>query len=239
MPERREWPSSPRLTDLHAHGIRIVGVADDEAAEKRLLQWRVDVVVSGRVDASAILSALSEAVLSDPVEVRVGPAADPDNAERPGRLVVVWGPPGAPGRSTLALNLAAEWAIAGSSSLLVDADDRAGALAQMAGVLDDHAGVLAAARAANQAGLDRPALARLAPQVDERLRILTGSTRPVRTPPPPTALEQVWVAARLIAEVSRLAAGGLEGLESLDLNPVIVRAEGEGCVLVDALLIGR
>lgn len=45
--------------------------------------------------------------------------------------------------------------------------------------------------------------------------------------------------ARLIAEVSRLAAGGLEGLESLDLNPVIVRAEGRGCVLVDALLIGR
>ncbi len=201
------------IDDLRAHGMRVVGVARDEAAERRLRQWRVDVVVSGAVDAQAILTALAEAVLSEPVVDAALPTESATAVDSAGRLVVVWGPPGAPGRSTVALNLAAEWALAGSSTLLVDADDRVGSLAQMAGVLDDHAGVLAAARAANQAGLDLPALARLAPQVSDRLRILTGTARPIRTPPPPTALEQVWSVARLIADVVVVDAGAADVAE--------------------------
>ena len=199
------------IDDLRAHGMRVVGVARDEVAERRLRQWRVDVVVSGTVDVQAILTALAEAVVSQPVADLAGPPTQLATAADPtGRLVVVWGPPGAPGRSTVALNLAAEWAIAGSSTLLVDADDRVGSLAQMAGVLDDHAGMLAAARAANTAGLDLPALARLAPQVDDRLRLLTGTTRPVRTPPAPTALEQVWSVACLLADVVVVDAGAAD-----------------------------
>ncbi len=53
---------------------------------------------------------------------------------------------------------------------------------------------------------------------------------------PPADLPAI---ATLVAAISRLAAANADALESLDLNPVLVGPEGEGCVLVDALLIGR
>ncbi|RYJ01523.1 MAG: hypothetical protein EON52_21340 [Actinomycetales bacterium] len=68
-----------------------------------------------------------------------------------GRLVVVWGPSGSPGRSTVALSLAAALA-AGSerSVVLVDADTYGGSQGQALGLLDDVSGLAAACRAANQ-----------------------------------------------------------------------------------------
>ncbi|MGY6534658.1 MAG: acetate--CoA ligase family protein [Pararhodobacter sp.] len=44
--------------------------------------------------------------------------------------------------------------------------------------------------------------------------------------------------ARLIAQTSRLASANGGALKSLDLNPVIVGVENEGCTIVDALIIG-
>jgi len=75
---------------------------------------------------------------------------------------------------------------------------------------------------------------------DEALRMI-GEIRALRllTHPrgaPPADLPAL---ARLIAQASRLAAANAEGLESLDLNPVIVGPEGQGAVIVDALMIGR
>ena len=68
------------------------------------------------------------------------------------------GPPGAPGRTTVATTLAAEIAGRGVEVLLVDADTYGGCVAQTLGLLDEAPGIAAACRAADQGLLDLPAL---------------------------------------------------------------------------------
>ncbi len=97
-------------------------------------------------------------------------------APRAGRLTVVWGPAGAPGRTTVAVGLAAELAARRLAAMLVDADPYAGAVAQHLGVLDEASGLLGAARLANAGRLDAPRLASLARQVGA-LRVLSGLPR--------------------------------------------------------------
>ncbi len=99
-----------------------------------------------------------------------------------GRVVVVWGPAGSPGRTTVAVNLAAEIASPVCGVLLIDADTYAASVAQVLSVLDEAPGVAAAARAADQGTLDREALAALAPEVLPGLRVLTGLPRADRWP---------------------------------------------------------
>ncbi|SFB77106.1 MinD-like ATPase involved in chromosome partitioning or flagellar assembly [Nocardioides terrae] len=97
------------------------------------------------------------AALTAPVEAAGGrapapepPAAAPSDAgaREPlrGRVVVVWGPPGAPGRTTVAAAVAAELAHRQLSTVLVDADPYGGAVAPLLGVLDEVSGLLSAAR---------------------------------------------------------------------------------------------
>jgi MinD-like ATPase involved in chromosome partitioning or flagellar assembly len=94
-----------------------------------------------------------------------------------GRVVAVWGPTGAPGRTTVAVNLAAELASRGHETLLVDADGYGGAVAQHLGVLDEVSGLLSAARLGNTGRLDLPRLAAVARSVAPALRVLTGLPR--------------------------------------------------------------
>ena len=83
----------------------------------------------------------------------------------PTPVTVVWGPTGAPGRTTVAVTLAAQLAAGGVRTLLVDLDTWGACVAQVLGMVDEAPGVAAAARASEQGGLDVPALARLAPEV--------------------------------------------------------------------------
>lgn len=99
-----------------------------------------------------------------------------------GRVVAVWGPAGAPGRTTVAVGLAAELAHRKRSALLVDADPYAGAVGQHLGVLDDVSGLLGAARAANAGALDAERLAGYARRIGDHLRVLTGLPRADRWP---------------------------------------------------------
>ena len=62
-------------------------------------------------------------------------------------------PTGAPGRSTVALNLAAELAVH-APTLLVDCDTYGSSVAQSLGLLDEAPGMAAACRAADQGALD-------------------------------------------------------------------------------------
>ena len=70
------------------------------------------------------------------------PSASPPG----GRSVAVWGPAGAPGRTTVALGLAGELATRGRCPLLVDADPWGGSVAQRLAILDEVSGLLAASR---------------------------------------------------------------------------------------------
>ncbi len=117
-----------------------------------------------------------------------------------GSVVAVWGPTGAPGRSTVALGLAAATAARGVDTVVVDADTYGGSLAQMLAVLDDVSGLMAACRAANNGHpgqVDDHLLA-----IDPQLRLLTGLPRADMWPQVrPGALELVLRHLRATAEL--------------------------------------
>lgn len=121
----------------------------------------------------------SDGAGSSPLHPGRAPAEDMSIEE--GQLIAVWGPTGSPGRSTVAVNLAAELART-DETLIIDADTYGASVAQMLAVLDEAPGLAAAARAADSGTLDAQALARLAPYVHPQLRVLTGLPRPDRWP---------------------------------------------------------
>jgi MinD-like ATPase involved in chromosome partitioning or flagellar assembly len=117
-----------------------------------------------------------------------------------GRLLAVWGPAGAPGRTTVAVTLATELASRGRSVLLIDADTYGGCIAQVLGLLDEAPGIAAACRAAEHGEFDLVALARVAPEVTTGLRVLTGLPRADRWPEiRSAALERVLTVSRSLA----------------------------------------
>jgi MinD-like ATPase involved in chromosome partitioning or flagellar assembly len=197
---------------LAVAGVAAVGVVPDgdEDGERRLRQLGIDHVVTAGAAASDIANAVHTAITqlagTGPMPAVWAPADDDEFAGpvAAGLLVAVWGPAGAPGRTALAVNLAAEIAALGRATLLVDADTYGGAVAQTLGLLDEAPGLASAARAANQGQLDLPALARHARQLDRtRLRVLTGIARTDRWPEiRPSSLEIVFSLARGLAEMT-------------------------------------
>jgi MinD-like ATPase involved in chromosome partitioning or flagellar assembly len=131
------------------------------------------------------------------------PVTAPDVGIGTGRVLAVWGPTGAPGRTTVALGLASEIAARGRSTLLVDGDVYGGVLAQLLGVLDEAPGLAAAARLANNGQLHLAALAQLARAITPSLRLLSGISRADRWPElRPAALESVLGLTRSLAAVT-------------------------------------
>ncbi|MDO4254156.1 MAG: P-loop NTPase [Kocuria sp.] len=108
-----------------------------------------------------------------------------DAGHQPSGIVVVWGPHGSPGRSTVAVNVAAEIAHLGYPVTVVDLDTWGPSVATMLGLLDETAGVALACRAADRHRLDHAALDRASVRVDlggAHMDVLTGLTRPERWP---------------------------------------------------------
>lgn len=173
------------VSSLRRMGVEAVLVAaPDELRDGDVERMRrlgiAHLLVSTEIDS------LVEVVLTADGEGRHDLPGDTDEDPRPeetplgGRRLVVWGPAGAPGRTTVAVGLAGEIAAAGEQCLLLDVDAYGGAVAQHLGVLDEVSGLLAAARAANAGQLDEARLTDLARQVGHRLRVLTGLPRPDR-----------------------------------------------------------
>jgi MinD-like ATPase involved in chromosome partitioning or flagellar assembly len=156
------------------------------------------------------------------------PAEPPGPAQGAGRVVAVWGPAGAPGRTSVAVGVATELAALGSSTLLADADVYGAAVAQVLGLLDESPGLAAAARAAGNGTLDRASLAAVAPVVCAGLRVLTGITRAERWPElRPSAVQAVWSVAREVAETTVVdCAFCLEQDEELSFDTAAPRRNG-------------
>lgn len=95
------------------------------------------------------------------------------------RVITVWGPSGAPGRTTCALHLAQALGADGPT-LLVDADTVAPSCAPMLGLLDEAPGLLAAARLVDAGTLNVAQLRSLAASVEEGFDVLTGIGRASR-----------------------------------------------------------
>jgi Flp pilus assembly CpaE family ATPase len=168
-----------------------------------------------------------------PAGAEVEVEAPPAGAD--GRVVAVWGPTGAPGRTTVALTLADEIGGLGCPSLLIDADVYGGTIAAMVGLLDESPGIAAACRQAAGGRLDADALAGLCWQVKPRLRVLTGIPLPSRwTELRPTAFGPVLAAARALADVTVVDCGFcLETDEELSFDTVAPRRNGATLAVLD------
>jgi MinD-like ATPase involved in chromosome partitioning or flagellar assembly/DNA-binding NarL/FixJ family response regulator len=237
------------LTRLAIAGVAVVGLVTpgDEDAERRLRQLGVTQVLPSDASPEAISAAVLETVergasatpgeLASYADPRAAlpdraapepPVTVPDVGIGTGRVVAVWGPTGAPGRTTVALGLASEIAALGRSTLLVDGDVYGGVLAQLLGVLDEAPGVAAAARLANNGQLHLAALAQLARSVTPTLRLLSGISRADRWPElRPAALESVLGLARSLAAVTVVdCAFCLEQDEELAFDTTAPRRNG-------------
>ena len=239
------------VMQLTTAGVAVIGLytPGDEAAAQRLVNLGVHRVLPSDTPTESIAAAVAAGVtelseqqaraarrgwgIADPGLAAPAPPtgrrADPVSSARPeSRVITVWGPVGAPGRTTVAITLAAELAATGHETLLIDADTYGASIAQSLGLLDESAGLAAAARAANQGGLDEVKLAELAPPVGERLRVLTGLPQSRRWPElRATALDTVWQHARKLATWTVIDAGfGLEADEELMFDTAAPRRHG-------------
>ncbi|HJQ06897.1 MAG TPA: hypothetical protein VJ872_15720 [Nocardioides sp.] len=167
---------------LAAHGMRLVGVAHDPDTT-RVRASRIGLEALLAVDDLADLPA----VVREPASATRPAVVVPEEPEvvpttpvgRDGRVIAVWGPAGAPGRTTVAVGLAAQLARRGLSTVLVDADPYGGAVAQHLGVLDEVSGLLAAARLA-ASGTLATRYAEVPRRLSDRLHLVTGLPRPDR-----------------------------------------------------------
>ncbi|MEP6482142.1 MAG: regulator [Rhodoglobus sp.] len=102
-----------------------------------------------------------------------------------GSVIAVWGPAGSPGRTTLAIAIAAEIAARGHSVALADVDTHGASIAPALGMLDEAPGFAAACRLASNDGLSTAELERIAQRYESPLGgfwVLTGIGRPSRWP---------------------------------------------------------
>ncbi|WP_306232286.1 AAA family ATPase [Agrococcus beijingensis] len=154
-------------------GLRLVALADDAPERARAQTLGLDAVAWADGFAA--------------IEGAVAPSAEqtPKEERARGRVLAVWGPAGAPGRTTAAIALAAELAVLGQRVALVDADTTSASIAPALGLLDESPGFAAAARLARAGSLTVDELDRIAQQVPTMggtLRVLTGIGRASRWP---------------------------------------------------------
>lgn len=217
---------------LSAVGVVVIALTDNPEETVRLRT--IGVAAEARaVDAAALAARISAAVAQPSgTGAGPGPAAGDGTASvaaagqvprssgahtvtaspgAKGRIIAVWGPAGAPGRTLVAANISGELAAEGQSVLLVDADSYGASVAALLGLLDEAAGLAQACRLADQGLLDADALLRIATTVPTKagaLRVLTGITRADRwTELRAAALTLVLERAREIADVTVVDTG--------------------------------
>ncbi|MBT2549834.1 chromosome partitioning protein [Arthrobacter sp. ISL-65] len=237
---------------LAAVGVVIIALTDSPEERLRLRGIGVTAAPS-TVESTALAESIADAVSrhagSSPAGLTPGAGpgystgfADAGAALRPeaavaesepalvgtGRVLAVWGPAGAPGRTLVAVNIAGELAAEGKSVLLVDADSYGASVASVLGLLDEAAGLAQACRLADQGLLDREALLRVAVPVTATagtFRVLTGITRADRwTELRAAALALVLDRAREVADFIVVDAGFcLEADEELSFDTMAPR----------------
>lgn len=203
---------------LLRHKVGTVGVPVSDEESNRMLALGIGTVAPVGAAVGEVVQAILESV-AVPIEASDPPSMDGDPRE--GAVVAVWGPTGAPGRTTVAVNLASELASSGSV-ILIDADTYGGAVSQALGMVDEAPGVAAVARVALQGGEIGEAIRRYALEVRPGLRVLSGIAQPSRWPEvPPAAVEPTLRALRAEAAVTVVDCGfGIEGCEFEEDHPV-------------------
>lgn len=243
---------------LRSAGVVVVGVftSGDVRSRARLERLGVTALVGDSDGPDAVLTVARQAVAdgggrmssagapADPGRalppssvLPPEPSSTPDAPDRsPGEVIVVWGPTGAPGRSTVAAGLADASADRAVDTLLVDADVYGGVLASAFGVLEESPGLAGACRSAANGRLTADDLDHFCWSVGQHLRLLPGIARADRWPEVrPSALVPLLVAARGLASVTVVDCGfSIESDEELSFDTLAPRRNGATLALLDA-----
>ncbi|MFP7759773.1 CpaE family protein [Marisediminicola sp. LYQ85] len=163
------------LAACDAAGVRVVAIVATDAHRRHA----ASVGLLETVDADAPFSVVERMLTGLP--------SVPPRESRParGRVVAVWGPAGSPGRTALAISIAAELAAAGSTVALADVDTHSASIAPSLGLLDESPGFAAACRLAGAGSLTVPELERIGQRYltgHGSFWVLTGLGRPSRWP---------------------------------------------------------
>lgn len=179
---------------IAAYQRPVIGVAEDADDTDVLTRWAVTWCVDAR-DVDELIALIDDvgrpaSGLSQVQAPRVTshePASAPDAGvwtprlppaqqvpRPPGRVIVVWGAAGSPGRSLTALGIADEIARSGRRCCLIDADLQAPSLDLDLGVVSDTSGLLVLGRQADRGLLTEQALLASARDVRPGLALVTG-----------------------------------------------------------------
>lgn len=241
---------SDAVIRLRVAGVAAVAVypAGDERARERLARLGLSVLVPDDLGGAGILDAALTAAaeidsrrqgspgdrgLADPRRSLPPRAPDtepavPVGGSPSGRVVAVWGPTGAPGRTTVAAGVAVALARSGISTLLMDADVYGGVAASLFGLLDESPGLAGACRQAANGRLDLAGLIALSWSLEDGLRLLSGVSRADRWPEiRPSAIGGVLSVAREAAQVTVVDCGFcLEADEEISFDTLAPRRNG-------------
>lgn len=163
-------------------GIRLIALAASDLDRRHAASLGLYEVVDAGADWSEVETLLVAGIV---VPLRIGGRAGAGGALSAGSVIAVWGPAGAPGRTTLAINIAAEIAAAGHTVVLADVDTYSGSVAPSLGMLDEAPGFAAGCRLAGTDSLTQSELERIAQRYNSpqgAFWVLTGIGRPSRWP---------------------------------------------------------
>lgn len=170
------------VAHLRRHAVRPIAVtsarSDDVDVREHARSLGISVVVGSGELASLPTVVTTGEDVADTRGRDSGPDPVPEAARstEAGRVVVVWGPAGAPGRTTVATNLACEVARRRAFVVLADLDPYGGAVAQQLGILDEVSGLLSASRLAGSGQLD-DRFGSVCRGIGEHLAVVTGLPR--------------------------------------------------------------
>jgi MinD-like ATPase involved in chromosome partitioning or flagellar assembly len=142
------WLDRQSCDEAVAARIPVVGISCSPADSEALAQLGI-LVLPADTDLDRVLAAGSSGDA-----LPHAPAALTRSLGPRGRLVSVWGPKGAPGRSTIAIEIAAHLAAAHPETVLVDGDSYGGDLAQMLGVVEELPSIVWACQTAARGDAD-------------------------------------------------------------------------------------
>lgn len=188
------------LTECDSLGVRVVAAVTDDAQRRYATGIGLFDLVDGFAEwpvVEALLHGAPEATREpgrsesehsesqhSASEHSESEHSGPQRRDR-GEVVTVWGPAGAPGRTTLAIGIAAELAAAGFSVALADVDTHSASVAPALGLMDEAPGFAAACRLAGAESLNRTELERIGQRHragESGFWVLTGIGQPSRWP---------------------------------------------------------
>jgi len=162
------------LAECDARGIRLLAAIGSDIERRRAKALGIYELL----DANSEWSSWERLLLGS------GPEA-PARSVHEGSVIAVWGPAGAPGRTTVAIGVAVELALAGYSVALADVDTHGASVAPALGMLDESPGFAAACRLAGADSLTIPELERIGQvysAASAGMWVLTGIGRASRWP---------------------------------------------------------